>query len=55
MERKNGKLYGVGVGPGDFGDSSPLAGVRFQRRWEELAFRQGGGGFLAPAQLAGTS
>ena len=43
----------VGVGPGDFGDSSPLAGVRFQRRWEELAFRQGGGGFLAPAQLAG--
>ena len=43
----------VGVGPGDFGDSSSLAGVRFQRRWEELAFRQGGGGFLAPAQLAG--
>ena len=43
----------VGVGPGDFGDADPLAGVRFQTRWEQLAFRQGGGGFIAPAQLVG--
>ena len=40
----------VSVGPADFLGSDPLAGVRFQERWERAAFRQGGGGFRAPAQ-----
>ena len=43
----------VGVGPGDFGSSHPLAGVAFQRRWEDAAFALGGGGFRAPAQTVG--
>ena len=43
----------VGVGPGDFGSRHPLAGVAFQRRWEEAAFALGGGGFRAPAQTVG--
>lgn len=43
----------VGVEPGDFGSSHPLAGVEFQRRWERLAFALGGGGYNAPAQLVG--
>ena len=41
----------VGVNPADFGSDHPLAGVEFQRRWERLAFRAGGGDFRAPAQL----
>lgn len=45
----NGGLL-VSVGPGDFEDSHPLAGMAFQRRWEELAYALGGGGFSAPAQ-----
>ncbi|MDP2182961.1 MAG: FAD-dependent oxidoreductase [Actinomycetota bacterium] len=43
----------VSVSPGDFGDDHPLAGVRFQRRWEHAAFELGGRGFRAPAQLMG--
>ena len=43
----------VGVGPEDYGDPHPLAGVAFQRRLEQAAFRLGGGGYRAPAQLAG--
>lgn len=43
----------VGVGPEDFGGSDPLAGVRFQRKWEQAAFRHGGGNWRAPAQLVG--
>jgi hypothetical protein len=43
----------VGVRPGDFGSSDPLAGVRFQQQWEQAAFLAGGGNFHAPAQLAG--
>ncbi len=43
----------VGVSPGDFGDDHPLAGVRFQRRWESAAFELGGRDFRAPAQLMG--
>jgi uncharacterized FAD-dependent dehydrogenase len=41
----------VGVGPKDFGSEHPLAGIDFQRRWEEAAFRAGGGNYSAPAQL----
>jgi uncharacterized FAD-dependent dehydrogenase len=43
----------VNVSPADFEDGHPLAGVRFQRRWERAAFDLGGGGFRAPAQLMG--
>ena len=51
--RDGGNINGgflVGVAPGDFGSSHPLAGVDFQRRWEQAAFRQGGGDFCAPVQ-----
>ena len=30
-----------------------LAGIEFQRRWEQAAFRAGGGNYRAPAQLVG--
>jgi len=43
----------VGVGPKDFGSEHPLAGVEFQRRWEQRAFEIGGGNYNAPAQLVG--
>lgn len=43
----------VNVGPADFEDDHPLAGVRFQRRWERAAFAIGGEEFRAPAQLMG--
>ena len=51
-ENANSALL-VNVVPGDFGGDDPLAGVRFQRRWEQAAFRAGGGDYRAPAQLAG--
>ncbi|HKL26292.1 MAG TPA: NAD(P)/FAD-dependent oxidoreductase [Desulfuromonadales bacterium] len=41
----------VAVGPEDWGGrEDPLAGMVFQRRWEQKAFQAGGGGFHAPAQ-----
>ena len=43
----------VGVNPDDFGGEDPLAGVRFQEKWEKAAWEIGGGNFLAPAQLVG--
>ena len=43
----------VGVDPADFGGGGPLAGVRFQEKWERAAFEKGGGNFRAPAQLVG--
>ncbi len=39
----------VNVGAEDFGNA-PLAGVEFQRQYERLAFRYGGGNYHAPAQ-----
>jgi len=48
----NGGLL-VGVTPADFGSAHPLAGVAFQRRWEEAAFTLGGGDFRAPVQTVG--
>ena len=51
-ENINGGLL-VGVGPGDFGGSHPLAGMEYQMRLEEAAFAAGGGDFRAPAQLVG--
>lgn len=44
----------VDVRPEDFEqDGDPLAGMRFQRHWEWLAFEAGGGGYHAPAQAVG--
>ena len=46
----------VGVTPADFpGDfrANPLAGVAFQRHWEEQAFLAGGATWRAPAQTVG--
>ncbi len=40
----------VSVTTADFKDSDVCAGIRFQRRWEEAAFRAGGGNWRAPAQ-----
>ena len=48
-ENINGGLL-VGVTPSDFDASGPLAGIAFQRRLEEAAYRLGGGNFYAPAQ-----
>ncbi|NPV89237.1 MAG: hypothetical protein HPY50_00495 [Firmicutes bacterium] len=41
----------VGVTPADFPSQHPLAGIEFQRRWEQLAYQLGGGNYRAPAQL----
>ena len=43
----------VEVGPQDYGDRHPLAGIEFQRDIERAAFRLGGGNYHAPAQLLG--
>jgi uncharacterized FAD-dependent dehydrogenase len=40
----------VSVGKEDFGKEDALAGMEFQRRWEEKAFQSAGGNFRAPAQ-----
>jgi hypothetical protein len=43
----------VAVSPADFaaeGFEGPLAGLAWQRKWEEAAYRLGGGAYHAPAQ-----
>lgn len=40
----------VGVTPEDYGQEGPLAGIGFQRRIEQAAFRLAGGDYSAPAQ-----
>src|SRR6185295_11599342 len=42
----------VGITPDDY-PGGPLAGIAFQRRWEERAFTLGGGTYEAPGQLVG--
>ncbi|WP_244847335.1 NAD(P)/FAD-dependent oxidoreductase [Caballeronia sp. SL2Y3] len=42
----------VGITPEDY-PGGPLAGIAFQRKWEERAFELGGGDYCAPAQLVG--
>jgi len=42
----------VAITPEDY-PGGPLAGVAFQRRWEEAAFAAGGGTYAAPAQRVG--
>lgn len=51
-ENANSALV-VSVGPEDFENSHPLAGVEFQRRWERLAFQCGGRNYAAPVQRLG--
>lgn len=43
----------VGVTPKDFGSDHPLAGIEFQRKYEQLAFKYGGKDYKAPVQLTG--
>ncbi len=43
----------VGVTPERDYPGHPLAGIAFQRHWEERAFAAGGGDYSAPAQLVG--
>ncbi|MEW5770086.1 MAG: NAD(P)/FAD-dependent oxidoreductase [Pseudomonadota bacterium] len=55
-ERNANAAIVVGITPEDFpGDAqaNPLAGVEFQRHWEEKAFAAGGGNYAAPAQKVG--
>ena len=52
QENANSGLL-VGITPEDFQSEHPLAGIEFQRKWEELAFKAGGGKYQAPAQLVG--
>jgi uncharacterized FAD-dependent dehydrogenase len=42
----------VTIEPADFGGSDVLAGVRFQKRYERLAFEAGRGEYLCPIQRA---
>jgi uncharacterized FAD-dependent dehydrogenase len=42
----------VGITPADY-PGGPLAGIAFQRGWEDRAFAEGGGGYAAPAQTVG--
>ena len=43
----------VGITPADFGGTKPLAGIAFQRAWEQKAFELGGGNYFAPVQRVG--
>ncbi|WP_160683961.1 FAD-dependent protein [Clostridium sp. C2-6-12] len=43
----------VTVSPEDFDGDSPLRGMEFQRHYENLAFKLGGGNYKAPIQLVG--
>ncbi|MDO9226136.1 MAG: NAD(P)/FAD-dependent oxidoreductase [Pseudomonadota bacterium] len=55
-ERNANAALVVGIEPRDFpGDvnTNPLAGMDFQRHWEEAAFIAGGGDYRAPAQKVG--
>ena len=52
LENANSALV-VTVGPDDFEGDSPLRGMEFQRHYEELAFKLGGGNYKAPIQLVG--
>lgn len=52
-ERNANSAIVVGVTPADFGAEGPLAGIGFQRHWEERAFIEGGSDWRAPAQRVG--
>jgi len=48
-ENSNSALV-VSVSPGDFASDDVLAGIHFQRQWEQAAYQAGGAGWRAPAQ-----
>ena len=52
LENANSALV-VQVHPEDFGSDHVLAGVEFQRKYEELAYKVGGANYNAPIQLVG--
>ncbi|WP_455810455.1 NAD(P)/FAD-dependent oxidoreductase [Clostridium butyricum] len=52
LENANSALV-VTVSPEDFEGDSPLRGMEFQRYYESLAFKLGGGDYKAPVQLVG--
>lgn len=52
LENANSALV-VTVGPDDFEGDSPLRGMEFQRHYENLAYKLGGGNHKAPVQLVG--
>ncbi|AGX41308.1 NAD(P)/FAD-dependent oxidoreductase [Clostridium saccharobutylicum] len=52
LENANSALV-VTVSPEDFEGTSPLRGMEFQRHYESLAFKLGGGNYKAPVQLVG--
>ena len=43
----------VTVGEKDFSGDTPLKGMEFQRHYESLAYKLGGGGHVSPVQLVG--
>jgi uncharacterized FAD-dependent dehydrogenase len=51
-ENANSALL-VNVNPEDFGSAHPLAGVDFQRKFEQKAYILGGSNYNAPIQLVG--
>ena len=51
-ENSNSALL-VNVNEKDFASHHPLAGVAFQKKWEQKTFEVGGGNFSAPIQLVG--
>lgn len=51
-ENANSALV-VTVSPADFPSAHPLAGIEFQRMWEQKAYQAGGGNYIAPVQRAG--
>ena len=52
LENANSALV-VTVNPDDFEGDSPLRGMEFQRHYENLAYKLGGGNHKAPVQLVG--
>ena len=51
-ERNANSAIVVGITPDDY-PGDPLAGIEFQRRLEEIAYKLGGSTYDAPAQLVG--
>ena len=43
----------VTVSPKDYGNNNPLSGIKYQRHYEKLAYKYGGGDYKAPIQLVG--
>jgi len=51
-ENSNSALL-VNINKDDFESNHPLAGIEFQRKWENKAYIAGGGNYYAPVQLVG--